>query len=466
MNKRTRSGQAAIFVVLALPLFCGLAGLILDMGMVYAAHLSLSNSTQAAALAGAEAMAQPGATSASVTTAVTSFSAASGGANTSKLLSGAAIASGYPTMSCLSTVSSAMSVSCYGPSSTNAITVKQTASVPAYFLRMFGASTFNLSAMATAAMRGAYTAPYNVAIVLDTTHSMTDLDADSNCSSTRISCALSGIQVLLNTLSPCKAGLSSCGTVTNGNVPNSIDRVGLFVFPPVTTATVADDYTCSGTSITTASYANPLPSTSTYQIVGFSSDYRSSDTASSLSTSSGLVAAVKGTSGTPCLQAKGGYGTYYAQAIKSAQAALVSEQASFPGSQNVMIILSDGDASASAAAMPGSSLISGTYTSSIQECHQAVTAAQAAASAGTKVYTVAYGAESSGCATDLLPAITPCQTMENMASSSAYFYSDYTATGGSGACVSASQPTSGLNQIFKSIAADLTVSRLIPNGTQ
>ena len=54
--------------------------------------------------------------------------------------------------------------------------------------------------------------------------------------------------------------------------------------------------------------------------------------------------------------------------------------------------------------------------------------------------------------------------MERMASSSGYFFSDYTATGGS-SCISASQPVTNLNQIFQVIAGDLTVSRLVPNGT-
>jgi hypothetical protein len=81
------------------------------------------------------------------------------------------------------------------------------------------------------------------------------------------------------------------------------------------------------------------------------------------------------------------------------------------------------------------------------------------------VYTVAYGAKASGCATDTSPSITPCQAMERMASSPGYFFSDYTATGGSSSCISASQPVSSLNQIFQVIAGDLTVSKLIPNGT-
>jgi len=442
----------------------GLAGLVFDMGLIYTAQLTLNSSTQAAALAGAEAMALPGASQTSVAAAVQSLSSVSGGANASSLLTGAAIASGYPAMSCLSTMSTTLAVSCYGVSSTNAISVRQTASAPVYFLRLFGAGSFSLSATATAAMRGSTSSPYNVAIVLDTTHSMTSLDSASNCSNTRISCALSGVQVLLKTLSPCSPALSTCGTVTNGNVPNSMDRVSLFVFPPVTTATVSHEYDCTGT-VTTAAYSYPLPATATYQAVGFVSDYRSSDRASSLSTSSRLIAAVKGTSGTPCLQVIGGYGTYYAQAITSAQAALVAEQISFPGSKNVMIILSDGDASASSSDMPGSSPTSGTYMSSAQECHQAITAAQNAANAGTRVYTVAYGAAASGCGTDTSSAITPCQTMERMASSSTYFYSDYTATGGSSTCIASSQPTTSLNQIFQSIGLDLTISRLIPNNT-
>lgn len=51
----------------------------------------------------------------------------------------------------------------------------------------------------------------------------------------------------------------------------------------------------------------------------------------------------------------------------------------------------------------------------------------------------AYDAKDSGCSTDTKPAITPCQTMQQMASDPAYFFSDYTATGGSNSYVAASQ---------------------------
>jgi hypothetical protein len=353
--------------------------------------------------------------------------------------------------------------------------VKQQVSVPLFFLRIFGGASVTVSSTATASMRGAAVSPFNVAIVLDTTRSMGDNDSASNCSNTRLNCAMAGIQVLLKSLSPCSQIASSCGTVTAGNVANSVDRVSLMTFPPVTTVTVANDYNCSGNSITTAAYTNPLPATATYTVVPFSSDYRSSDTATSLTTSSHLVAAVKGTSGTPCMQAKGGFGTYYAQGITAAQTYLAAEKALYPTSQNVMIVLSDGDASATCTTssggictggdMPGASTTGTTYMATRQECHQAITAALAATNAGTRVYAVAYGAAASGCGTDTSPTITPCQTMQQIASSPGYFFSDYTATGGSSSCISASQPVSSLNQIFQVIASDLTVAKLIPNGT-
>src|ERR1017187_4104706 len=135
------------------------------------------------------------------------------------------------------------------------------------------------------------------------------------------------------------------------------------------------------------------------------------------------------------MSAPGGQGTYYAQAIYQAQAYLVAERLQFPNSQNVIILLSDGDATATcttsksgvctAGPMIGASTTSGVYPSSVDECHQAVRAAQTAWDAGTTVYAVNYGAEATGCATDT-PAISPCQTMLEMATKN---YPTSTATG-------------------------------------
>jgi hypothetical protein len=209
--------------------------------------------------------------------------------------------------------------------------------------------------------------------------------------------------------------------------------------------------------------------TPTYQVVGFSGDYRTSDTAASLSTSSNITIAAGAKTGCSGVQAIGGEGTYYAGVIYAAESLLVTQQAAYPGTSNALILISDGEAQATTSeglSNSGVSKTSGVYPSSVQQCHQAVTAAQWAAQqgvGGTRVYAVAYGAESSGCTTDTTPTITPCQTMQQIASSPAYFYTDYSST--SNGCVSASQPTTTLNQIFTEIGGDFTVARLIPDNT-
>ena len=346
----------------------------------------------------------------------------------------------------------------------NAIQVKQTATVKMTFGALLGFKNLTLTATATAAMRGAVAAPYNVAIVVDTTSSMNSTDSDKNCANTRISCALSGIQTMLQTLDPCAA--SGCGTVSNGNVAHPVDTVSIFTYPNITTATVADDYNCSGTTPAITPYTFPsatattyTPVTSTYQVIGYDSDYRSSNSATTLNSASDIAAAVgqgpsttvttkhghtTTTTTTPCpaMQAVGGQGTYYAGAIYAAQDSLVAAKAANSLSQNVMIILSDGDSNATSGAMPGASTTSGTYPSTKNQCAQAVAAAAAAKTAGTKVYTVAYGSPSSGCSTDT-SGITPCQVMLDMAHDPSTFYSDYTATGGTNTCVSSCSAYNG-----------------------
>jgi Flp pilus assembly protein TadG len=464
-TRKSRRGQVLIFMTLWLPVLFGMAALVADFGFIYYYQNELNASTQAAALAGAAAMSQAGATAASVTATVTTYSGASGSLNSASNIPGTAILSGYPKFMCLSTLKTTFGLQCYGPSASNALQVAQQVKVPLFFLPLFGGPSATLTATATASMKGSATQPYNIAIVVDSTRSMNDTDADSNCSNTRIYCALQGVQVLLKSLSPCQPAETSCGAATSGMVSNSVDRVSLLTFPSVSTGTVADDYNCGSATPTIRPYSFPFPATSTYQILDFASDYRTSDAAASLNPGSNLVAAAGGKSGCNGLQAIGGAGTYYAQIIYTAQAYLVAEQLLNPNSQNVIVMLSDGDANATSAQMVGASTTSGLYPSTLQECHQAITAAQAAAGAGTRIYSVAYGAEASGCSTDTSPAITPCQTMEGIASSPSYFFSDYTATGGSSSCISASQPVTGLNNIFQVIATDLTEVKLIPNNT-
>jgi hypothetical protein len=140
----------------------------------------------------------------------------------------------------------------------------------------------------------------------------------------------------------------------------------------------------------------------------------------------------------------------------------------------VIILLSDGDANSPQTftsngvtlhPMPSPATSNGTYPSWVNECNQAITAAQYAANQGTKVYSIAYGAETSGCTSDQT-SITPCQTMQNIASSPGYFFSDYAQSGNSNSnCVGTGATTTNLQQIFSYIYTSFTAARLIPNGT-
>ena len=415
-------------------------------------------------------------------------------------------------------------------SGANLMTVTQTAHVPTWIAGMFGVQNFTITATATAAMAGGQYTPDNIAILVDTTNSMSSNDPGTQtaCSNkSQIACALLGAQKLLGELNPCSSG-TPC---TSGSLP--VNTVSLFVFPAVSSATKSNDYICPTTNPTIEPYTfqnttaanpnfNPPVNSSTgiplyaYQITNWSTDYRSSVGANALNPNSDIVVAVgdSGVGGCNGTSAQGGYATYYAQAIYTAQAALVAEQANNHGSSNVMIILSDGNATACATNgntaagacnskadlavqtgyLNGTTAASGctsanncrptshTYPSALGECGQAVVAAQAAAAAGTKVETIGYGSETSGCTTDKTYSATvgpvtyagqgwgatgswkagdsPCQALAAMASGLQYVYSD----DGDG-CVSVdSGSVTQLNQIFGAITNGLSSPRLLPNG--
>jgi len=523
---KNQRGQVLPMVAVFMVGFFGMCAFSIDVGRVYFSYNELQSTTDAAALAGAQALP----TSSAAIAQATSFSSASADKNAYTNLPNVTVTA---TAKCLVTLQG-QGLPCDGSTTYNAIQVKQTVAVPMTFARLFGTNSVSITSTATAAMRGAATVPYNVALILDTTQSMNDSDTGSNCTTTRIACALTGAETLLGELFPCSLTVG-CGTVTGGVATNSFDRVSLFTFPNMVTtttvttvktnstggvisssstttsgSTVANDYTCptsspsidpytfpsaTATSLTTMPYTTVTTSSTgtgtgkvtttvtttdqmTYQITPYLSDYRSSDSASTLNTSSFDAIATGAQSGCSGVKAPGGEGTYYAGAIYAAQASLLAEQAANPGSQNVIIMISDGDASSSGT---GSSIqmaegttsttvatAGGTYPSWKNECAQAVTAAAAAKTAGTKIYTIAYGSTSSGCATDS-PAITPCNTMKSIASTplTTYFYSDFQSTGSGtdSSCIGSADSTTNINQIFTDIGASFTVARLIPDGT-
>lgn len=525
--------------------FLGMAAVSIDMGHAMLNYKQLQNAADAAAMAGAQSL--PNTTASTV---ATQYSAVASQYNAQAATSGTTMSSGYPKLLCLTTLKN-QGMACSSPANANAVQVRLQMSTHLTFAAMarFGYPTMTVAATSTAAMRGASASPYNVAIIVDTTLSMSEYDSD--CGATQLACALNGVQVLLKSLTPCAANAGTC-TISNGVSANAVDSVSLFTFPAVTVGTVSQDASCTtpipstftvtdsggtgsnswftigngdgtsstggwktntgkgatgatvypfydaaygyftlpyqdaypdiptGTSYTfpsaTATSYNPTGSTTgTYQVTGFLSDYKTAPLSSTLNSNSLLVMAAGGVSNCSGLTPPnydGALGTYYAGVIYAAQAALTAQKAANSGSQNVIILLSDGNATAPQSwngfASMGSANGNGTYPSYKNECSQAITAAQAATAAGTRFYTVAYGSEPSGCGSDTTgtySGITPCQTMQDMASAAQYFFSDYKQSGSNSTCYSSSQPVSSLAGIFTQIASDLTVSRLIPNNT-
>lgn len=502
---KNQRGQALIAVVITASTMLALAAATIETGHVYYAYQKLIASTNSAVLAGAEAM--PNTTMAE--TYVTTYSAQSNGMNETPMLTNV---SATPTFKCFSAVSTTLNVPCEtstgGSGGYNGLAVTQTATIPLWFGGLVGMSKMNVSYTAEAAMAGGQNSPWNIAIIQDTTASMNDADSGDQCNGTQITCSLLGIQALLNDLYPCGLG-QNCTTSTS-----YVDSVSLFVFPAVTGSTASKDSTCPTANPTIVAYTFPnppsnttLPTADTYQVVGFANNYKTTDAATTLNQAAPIVIAAGDSGVTNCtgIKAPGGEGTYYAQVIYAAQSALLTQQAANPGSQNAIILLTDGDATACAsnantsagACNTASNLVASegtlngtgtktsnptgyesyTYPSALGECGQAVLAAQAAANAGTTVYTIGYGAETSGgCLTDKTysatvttaggawgPGKQPCQALAAMASSETNFYSDD--GDGCEATAPTNQNLTKLTAIFRAIVDNMSSPRLIPAGT-
>ena len=487
---RDERGQMLPILAFIMITFLGFAGLVVDVGHAYFCYRLLLNSTNAAAMAGAQGLSQSGT---QALTNAQAYSSQSGGANAYGNLN---ITNAYFKLGCVtSTVGSTIPCVSTGGSTANAIQVVQTASVPTSFMRLFGFNSINISATGTALMGAGTTKAYNLAVVLDTTASMNTNDPNCGKNVTRLQCALSGVQTLLKTISPCSS--SGCGTLgSDGNYTNAIDRVSLFTFPePSSSTQAANDYNCSGKNPSIVPYTYPTANATTYaqtsgnptyQITGFVSNYQSLNSSQaptgSLNTSTGssgspVALAVGASSSCGSMGAPGGEGTYYASVIYAAEGALLAEQAAETSAnqtvQNALIIISDGAATAcynnykncgSKNQLSATGLTNkGTYPSYVSECGQAVQAAQDATNAGITVYAVAYGSQTSGCTTDTGTYASPCATMKGMASNpNTTFYSD---AGSDSAGCSSSLAPADLGSIFKAIGGQLTAARLIPNNS-
>lgn len=514
---QSEDGQIIPWVIFMMFFFMGMCALTVDVGHAMLVQRQLQASADAAALAASQHLADG-----QYQTYGQKYSAAVSSNN-----SYTGVDVGTPTIEpyCSSTVVS-FGIPCTG--SGNAVRVTETATVAMAFTPFIGIPAITVGAKANAS-KGTAPIPLNIALIIDTTYSMKS--NDPNCSNTSINCAMSGAQQLLLALDPSVDFVSvftfpavTTDTVANeSNCSNSLIKIGPYTFPAAdaTSQTMEYDYTTtskSGTKTTTPYYL-------TYQVTDFLSDYISGYQASSLNGSSKVTAAMGGKSGCSGIQvasqtsqylpntvSSNGYNTYFAGAIYAAQAALVAKRTtrlnanSKDKSKNVIILLSDGNATASntstwhdmvvgtegnpAASTSTSSSTGGKYPSVYGQCGQAVDAAQSFSQKTdpnrTLVFTIAYGAATSSkgggssgnggnCGSDVTPNpsshpnITPCQTMQQMstdwATDGSYFYSDYYAPGGTSGCSAKGNllTITSLNNIFKDLINRLRPSRLIPN---
>ena len=506
-----QEGQVLYLVAALLVALLGMAALSIDIGFALHSQRELQACADAAASAGGSAMQNGNSVNpTNVADEYSGDSAAGGVYNIHPDLNITSVTVNYacvtgstatnlhmPPCATYTTLSSQAGCT----SGCNAIQVIEKAAVPTFFAKLFGVTTVNISATASASASGALPIPYHIMMVLDATNSMGQ-GVDTGCTSGTGSyspeqCAQLGVQTLLNYLAPCATNLTSCGSSP------AVDEVGMMVFPGTCSQTLvggkcpnattlsnttpspyaSDDYSCPATDPPITSYNN----NPAYMVLGFQNDYRASDAATTLDYSAPLVDAVgAGTwinasgavlgSNSCGMPTPGGEGTFYAGAIISAQAYLAANHAS--GIQDIMILLSDGNASASSTEMGGSvkqsviiSGMNGSLYSPTAECAQAVAAANYAKTTkqsdgtATEIYSVSYGSETSGCTTG--DTLTPCQTMSGIASLplSQYFFSvPQTISGKTSTVCSGAVPITTLNQVFTTIAERLMSSRLIPNN--
>ena len=495
-------GQSLVMVAILLPVLLGMAALVIDLGYAYASYQELLGATQAAALAGGATIPNPSGPTAS--TVAQQYSAAKVGptkelnwhANLQNVSTSISIAcvspATYPT---LGLPQCNVYPSC--PSGCNMIQVTTTAKVPTFFAKIFGVANIPITATATAAARGGGIPPYHVMLVLDTTASMGPPNLDTGCTQNGTSvtpeqCAQFGVQTLLDQLHPCPIGLASCQINPGqpGSYLNPVDQVGLMVFPGLCSATGAGvttgncpvlagpgglTNTIANTTYASADYACPpttIPQTSynnnpEYMILGFQGNFRTSDT-SPLNTNSNLFKAIGAGTNNCGVSTPANFYTFYAGAIQAAQDYLTQQNTT--GVQNVIIFLSDGDANSPASSMAGHVVQAngpkaGLVYPNTNECQQAIDAATFAKNAGTIIYSISYGSELTGCSTDG-GALLPCDTMRGISSLplSQYFYSVPDASVANGTICSQAVPITALNQVFTTIAGQLTVSRLVPSG--
>ena len=406
--RKDNSGAALLYITMAIPTLFALTSVGVEVGYVFYVKTKMQTAADMAALAGASKLYTDNATA--VTDLATTYvnnnlpSNWKGG-NTPSTTS-------TPVVKCLPTISD-MGLTCSSLSGGNALYVKVTASVPLFFARALGFSSINLKADALVSGGGSSPPPLNVAIILDATGSMNS-NLGTSCGTlsnpTKIQCASLAAKTLLTKLWA------------------SVDQVALYTYPSYD-ANSLKTFTCaSGNNgvMTSISYETAA-STPNYRMIDFTDSFMADkgnppkgglDITSPMVLVLGKTASTStATDATTCnglnLSGLGGQGTSIADAIAQAEKDLLAANVALAGKgqpkrQNVMIVLSDGDANANVDTgttnkpfLAGSNAPPSTdpgwsidVPRQAGQCQGAVAAADAAAADGTWVYSVAFSADS------------------------------------------------------------------------
>jgi Flp pilus assembly protein TadG len=451
-----RRGVASLVFVAAAVALIGAAGFAVDVGVVLNARQALQANTNAAVLDAAYQWDQTAGTQSAAVSAAQSWNAAHPVPFVSSIKANASAV-------CVTTTSGLPTC---GGTVNNVVALTQTGTVPTYFVRVLGIDSWTVSATAAAAKAGGPTKAMNIMFVLDTTKSMGTTTDDTGCkvpgisSPTKLQCAMYGVQLILKQLNP------------------QDDNVGLIVFPGMSSTWAP----CGTPKIVAYGTAGIV-----YQVIHDALDANYATAIGKLSDSSNLVKTVGDNSNsvTGCLQAPGGEGTYYAQAIQFAQTALQSVGSST--AHNVIVLLSDGEANATSSDMDSSYASTACSPNTVcnpghleQQCNQAVVNAQSATTNGTWVYAIAYdaGGAGTGCNSQSVTTgsgshqttttyydspngkdvnvWTPCTALQTIASDQTKFYST------NSSCSSVNSYTD-VASAFQQVGYTLSQPRLVLN---
>ena len=200
----TRPARCIVFALLAMVVMVALVGFAVDVGHAYLVQRQLQAGVDAAALAGAQHLPEPGPT----TQVATDYGPSPGKRNAVTTVDNAQTT---VTMKCVQAAPG-----CSSQFSTyNAVNVKATSEVKTFFARVIGVDTFTVNASATACSPCS-AKDLDIMLVLDRTGSMCQRSngADDHPQCTDLNSAKDGIRTFLSFMDP------------------NLDHVGLAVFPP------------------------------------------------------------------------------------------------------------------------------------------------------------------------------------------------------------------------------------------